>query len=264
MAREELEQAGCRKTPHIAPNFSSCATTYRWVRYQLSADLSSSGRVHYAMLRGIEAPPHSKAFATRRRDPGTKREAVLQTAAELFTEKSYGRTSMNDVAERLNITKPALYHYFQNKEQILLECYRLGTVLIEETLNDIAVRCGTGLEKVETFIYSYASVMTINFGRCVMRLDERDLSDEARAEVLQYKRKIDRRLRRFIQEGIEDGSITPCDPKIAAFSIAGAVNWICQWYKPESALSAEEIASQFARTLTQGLVRRAGRAATTR
>jgi len=200
-------------------------------------------------------PPHWKAFADRRRDPATKREAVLKTAAQLFLEKSYGRTSLNDVAERLKITKPALYHYFRNKEEILLECYRLGTGLIEEILNDIASRCGTGLEKVEAFIYSYANVMTISFGRCVMRLDEGDLSSEAFAEVRSYKRKIDRRLRSFIEEGIADGSITQCDPKIAAFSIAGAVNWICQWYEPEGALSAEEIASQFARTLTQGLAR---------
>ena len=57
-----------------------------------------------------------------------------------------------------------------------------------------------------------------------------------------YKRKIDRRLRSFIQEGIDDGSIAPCDAKIAAFSIAGAVNWICMWYEPEGALSPEEIA----------------------
>jgi hypothetical protein len=97
--------------------------------------------------------------------------------------------------------------------------------------------------------------MTLNFGRCVMRLDEGDLSSEALAEVRAYKRRIDRRLRSFIQEGMEDGSITPCDPKIAAFAIAGALNWICQWYEPEGALSAEEIASQFARTLTQGLAR---------
>src|SRR5205814_1485283 len=73
-----------------------------------------------SMARGFEAPPHDKAFANRRRDPATKREAVLKTAAQLFIEKSYSRTSMNDVAERLNITKPALYHYFQNKEQILV------------------------------------------------------------------------------------------------------------------------------------------------
>ncbi len=201
------------------------------------------------------SPSHWKVFVSRRRDPASKREAILQTAAQLFLEKSYGRTSMNDVAERLTITKPALYHYFHNKEEILLECYRWGTGLIEDGLNKIAGDCGTGLEKVEAFIYSYANVMTVNFGRCVMRLDEGDLSSKALAEVRTYKRKIDRRLRSFIQEGIEDGSITPCDPKLAAFAIAGAVNWICMWYEPEGALSAEEIASQFAQTLTQGLAR---------
>jgi AcrR family transcriptional regulator len=199
------------------------------------------------------APPDWKAFASRRRDPATKREAVLKTAAQLFLENGYGRTSMNDVADRLSITKPALYHYFRNKEDILIECYRLGTGLIEEILNEIAEHCGTGLEKVEAFIYSYANVMTLNFGRCVMRLDDAELSTGALSEVRSYKRKIDRRLRSFIQEGIDDGSITPCDVKIAAFSIAGALNWICHWYEPDGPLSAEEIATQFTRTLTRGL-----------
>jgi AcrR family transcriptional regulator len=199
------------------------------------------------------SPPPRKAFADRRRDPATKREAVLKTAAQLFLEKSYGRTSLNDVADRLHITKPAIYHYFDNKEDILLECYRLGAGLIEETLNEIAAHCGNGLQKVEAFIHSYATVMTVNFGRCVMRLDEGDLTSAARSEVRTYKRKIDRRLRSFIQEGIEDGSIAACDTKLAAFSIAGALNWICMWYEPDGALSPEEIASQFARTLTHGL-----------
>ncbi len=196
-----------------------------------------------------------KPFADRRRDPAMKREAILTTAAQLFLERSYGRTSLNDVAKRLHITKPALYHYFHNKEDMLVECYRLGTAMIAETLDRIASQCGTGLEKVEAFIHSYANVMTLNFGRCVMRLDEGDLSAEARGEVRTHKRKIDRRLRSFIQEGISDGSIEPCDPKLASFAIAGAVNWICMWYEPEGALSPEEIASQFARTLTRGLAR---------
>ncbi|HEV2425996.1 MAG TPA: TetR/AcrR family transcriptional regulator [Terriglobia bacterium] len=203
-----------------------------------------------------ERQPHWKAFASRRRDLRTKREAVLKTAAELFLEKSYGRTTLNEVAERLKITKPALYHYFHSKEEILLECYRWGTGLIEESLEEIANSAGTGLEKVAAFVYSYANLMTVNFGRFVMRLDEGDLSDKAWHEVRTRKRKIDRRLRSFIQEGIRDGSIAPCDPKIAAFSVAGAVNWICMWYEPEGPLTPEEIASQFARTLTQGLARR--------
>jgi len=101
------------------------------------------------MARDASASHSSrKAFADRRRDPATKREAVLKTAAQLFLEKSYSRTSLNDVADRLNITKPALYHYFDNKEDILLECYRLGVGLIEESLNEIADHGGTGLQKV--------------------------------------------------------------------------------------------------------------------
>jgi AcrR family transcriptional regulator len=214
----------------------------------------------------VVSAPHRKAFADRRRDPESKREAVLQTAAQLFLDKSYGRTSMNDVAEKLNITKPALYHYFRNKEEILIECYRLGTGLIEELLNDMADHCGTGLEKVEAFIYSYANVMTVNFGRCVMRLDEGDLSAEAYTEVRNYKRKIDKRLRSFIQEGIADRSIAPCDPKLSAFAIAGALNGICVWYEPNGPLTAEQIANHFVRTLTRGLAatRRAPRSSASR
>jgi AcrR family transcriptional regulator len=200
-----------------------------------------------------------KAFENRRRDPASKREAVLQTAAELFLEKSYTRASLNDVAERLDITKPALYHYFRNKEEILLECYRWGTTLIGDILNEISGSGGTGRAKVEAFIYSYARVMTVNFGRCVMRLDEGDLSEGARHEVRSHKRKIDRRLRSFLQEGVEDGSIVSCDVKLAAFSIAGALNWIGMWYEPEGSLSAEEIATQFARTLTYGLAPKAAK-----
>jgi AcrR family transcriptional regulator len=218
----------------------------------------STGELSDIMPRGNRASskPHWKAFSSRRRDPETKREAVLATAAQLFLEKSYSRTSMNDVANRLNITKPALYHYFRNKEQILLECYRLGTGMIEEILNDIAAHCGSGFDKVGAFLYSYANVLTVNFGRCVMRLDHGDLSEEAIAEVRAYKRKIDRRLRSFIQEGIEDGSIAPCDPKIATFALAGAVNWIAMWYEPDGPLAAEEIATQFAYILTRGIAGR--------
>jgi AcrR family transcriptional regulator len=196
---------------------------------------------------------HWKAFADRRRDPDGKREAILRTAVQLFLDRSYGRTSLNDIAEKLNITKPALYHYFRNKDEILLECYRWGCMLIRDLLDDIAGQGGTGIEKVRAFIYAYTSLITIDFGRAVIRLDDGELSTEARAEVRSYKREIDRRLRSFVQEGIDDGSITACDPKLAAFAIAGSINWISTWYVPRGALSPEQIASSFAQTLTAGL-----------
>jgi AcrR family transcriptional regulator len=194
-----------------------------------------------------------KAFADRRRDPDGKREAILRTALTLFLERGYGGTSLNDVAQHLKITKPALYHYFRNKEDILLECYRWGCMLIREFLDDIAAQTGPGLTKVTAFINSYTSVISADFGRAVIRLDDNELSPEGRAEVRSYKKEIDRRLRSFIQEGMEDGSIIQCDPKLASFTIAGAINWISMWYRPGGSLSPEQVAATFVQILTGGL-----------
>ncbi|HBY62044.1 MAG TPA: hypothetical protein DEH78_19665, partial [Solibacterales bacterium] len=95
---------------------------------------------------GKTTEPYQKAFADRRRDPDGKREAILRTAVEMFHNRGYASTSMNEIAEKLHITKPALYHYFRNKEDILLECYRWGCILIREFLDEIANKGGRGLE----------------------------------------------------------------------------------------------------------------------
>lgn len=193
------------------------------------------------------------AFADRRRDPDTKREAILQAAVRLFLEHGYTRTSLTDVADQLKITKPALYHYFRNKEDILLECYRRGVALIQEGLEETVPPGGTGLERVATFIRAYAGAITVDFACCVVRIDDRELSPDARAEVRRYKRQVNRKLRGFIEEGLQDGSIAPCDPKIATFLIAGAVTSIASWYDTRGSAAAETIVAQFMRTLTQGL-----------
>jgi AcrR family transcriptional regulator len=198
----------------------------------------------------------AKVFSDRRRDPDGKREAILRTSVQLFLDDGYARTALNDIADKLKITKPALYHYFRNKEEILLECYRWGCLLIRESLDEISARGGTGLDKVSAFIRSYTEVIAVDFGRAVIRLDDGELSGEAQAEVRSYKREIDRRLRSFLQEGIDDGSIAPSDPKLAAFAIAGALNWISMWYRPGGALSAEQIAQSYAAIFTNGLSNR--------
>src|ERR1700677_2493728 len=86
-----------------------------------------------------------KAFQARQRNQDIKRDAVLQTAAHMFLEQGYRRTSMSELARRLQITKPALYYYFRNKEEILVECYHAGITLIEAFLDKAVIIRGTGL-----------------------------------------------------------------------------------------------------------------------
>ena len=195
-----------------------------------------------------------KAFQVRQRNTDEKRAAVLQTAAHLFLEKGFGRTSMGELAKWLKITKPALYHYFRNKEEILVTCYQYGIASIENGLDGALVSHGSGLDKVQAYIEAYATaVVSHEFGRCVAMLDDSSLSASARREVRNLKRRIDTSIRSFIEDGIRDGSIAPCNVKLASFAIAGAINWIGMWYQPGGPLTADEIGHEFASLLTQGL-----------
>jgi AcrR family transcriptional regulator len=200
-----------------------------------------------------------QSFRVRQRDGDAKREAVLETAAHLFLERGYRSTSLRELAALLKITKPALYYYFQNKEQILVECYRAGITSIEGLLEEGELEHGSGLQRVEAYLRVYATaIVSHDFGRCVAMLDDSELSPAARREVRTLKRRIDDTIRGYIEKGIEDGSISDCNPKLAAFAAAGAINWIGTWYRPDGGLSRESIAAGFAELLTRGLARRNG------
>jgi AcrR family transcriptional regulator len=206
--------------------------------------------------RGAGELTYLAAFADRRRDPDGKREAVLQTAVQMFIEKGYRQTSLDDVAKRLKITKPALYYYFHNKEEIYLECYRRGIALTQQSLERIRSHRGIGLEKVAGFIQTYTVIIARDFGRFLVRQDDRELSPAAQEEVRAEKRKIDQSLRSFIEQGVADGSVRPCNVRLVSFSLAGAIHSLASWFEPGGSLSAEEIAVEFAQTLTQGLAQR--------
>ncbi len=212
--------------------------------------------------------PHAepwKAFQVRHRSPELKRDAVIKTAAHLFLEHGYQKTSMSLLAARLKVTKPALYYYFRNKEELLVECYRSGIAAIEDNLGRLSPDAGTALSRLRLYVHEYATVvLTHEFGRCVAMIDDSELSFETRRGVRDLKRKIDGSFRTLVAAGLEDGSIAECDPKLVSFAIAGAINWAGTWFKPSGDLSPEQIAQAFTEILTGGLGPRGVKAAPSR
>ena len=201
-------------------------------------------------------------FETRRRDRDAKREAVLRAAVQLFLEQGYHRATLNEVAERLNITKPAIYNYFHGKDDILFECWVMGQDAVFGCVAGIDANGGTGLAKLRELVRGYARLMTTDYGRSLVRFDIRDLSDRHAAIVRSARRRIDTVFRAYLAEGIADGSIVPSDAKLTAFAIAGSLNWIGHWYQPNGELGPDAIAESFAGRLTDGLAARRGRTRT--
>src|SRR5579875_3618444 len=62
-------------------------------------------------------PPQERAAGRRPR--GTMRERILDVSLELFNEQGYDKTSLREIAERLEVTKAALYYHFERKEDIV-------------------------------------------------------------------------------------------------------------------------------------------------
>lgn len=206
-------------------------------------------------------PPRSTFGATpfrnakqRRADHIEKREAVLRAAVRIFNSQGYHAASLDDVATALQISKPTIYHYVGNKERVLLECLMRGLKLLQAAADSaLDAKSGNGLERLRAFLVRYAEINMQDFGRCVIRTSEEMLSAEGAERFRELKRRIDLSIRSLIEAGVADGSITPVNVRLAAFSLAGALNSPALWYDPAGPIAAREIASEMVTLLFNGM-----------
>ena len=196
------------------------------------------------------------ALSQRERQREAKRHAVLQAAAQLFNERGFHATSLDDIAARLNVTKPTLYYYVKNKDEILLQCVRQGLDMMLAGIEVSRAAGGQAIDQLITCMQVYARIVTQDFGMCLIRVGDEQVPPESRKELRRLKSAIDQEFRRLVAEGVAEGSLAPCDPKMTAFVIAGALSWIGRWYQPGGEYTAEQVTQQCVETLMGGVLRR--------
>jgi AcrR family transcriptional regulator len=191
--------------------------------------------------------------AQKEAERAAKRDAVLRAAVRMFNERGFHATSLDDVAASLGISKRTIYHYLANKDQVLLECITIGLQQLLEAAEQARGEPGDGRHRLMRFLRSYAEINMEDFGRCVIRTGAEALSPESMPRYRELKRQIDGAIRALIEEAVADGSIAPVDVKMAAFTLAGALNWPARWHDPEGELSAEAVARMIVDILAKGL-----------
>src|SRR5438270_8529469 len=194
-----------------------------------------------------------RASRERLRARELKREAVIRAAAREFNRKGYHNTSLDDIAAALEVTKPTVYYYVTNKEQLLFECFVAGIEQIRAGFREAKSLDVPARERLNVVLRNYAKAMASEFGWCMVRVEEQDLSPDMSGHVKAMKSEIDQGIRRLIRDGVQDGSIHPCDPKMTAFALAGSLNWIAHWYRENRSMTAAEIADAFITVFDNGL-----------
>lgn len=202
-----------------------------------------------------------RASRERVRDRQIKREAVIRAAAHAFNHKGYHNTSLDDIAAALEVSKPTVYYYVSNKEQLLFECFVAGIEPIRSGLRQARALKATARERLKAVLGHYGEAVASEFGWCMVRAEDQDLSPAMSAHIKSLKSEIDQGIRRLLREGIHDGSLHACDPKMTAFALAGALNWIAHWYRENQSMTGTQIATAFITVFENGLIPRTEAAA---
>jgi AcrR family transcriptional regulator len=193
----------------------------------------------------------TRPSTTRRRE--TVMSQIMDHAMRLFAEQGYERTTLQDIADLARISRPNLYNYVDNKEELLVALVEQLSDGVETELTRMRERRDLDpTEKLHGLVHSMVlqrAAHPAHF-RTFDRAD-RSLPPRLARRHLETRRTLVRGIVAIIEDGIALGQFRPVDPRITALSILGMCNWVAWWFAPSPDHPAEPVADQIAaNTLT--------------
>jgi AcrR family transcriptional regulator len=175
-------------------------------------------------------------------------ERIIASAVALFAEQGFDATTVQQVVDRAEVTKGALYHYFEAKDDLLYEIYHalIGTQTAD--LEEIAAR---GLPAAETVRAILVNVIRSTVDRLpeakVFFREAHKLDAERHAAFRADRRRYHESFRQVIADGQASGEFAAIAPPDTVVQIAmGVVNQLPVWYRPGGPKSAEELGNEIA------------------
>jgi AcrR family transcriptional regulator len=192
---------------------------------------------------------------TRRGRPGYDRESLLRVAAEVFHERGYDGTSMEDLATRLGITKSAIYHHVSGKAELLsLAVDRALDGLFTaagELTGDAAT--GSATARLELLVRRSVEVLVADLPFVTLLLRVRGNTEVERA-ALARRREFDQLVADLVRQAVAEGGIRPdVDAAVTARLLFGMVNSLVEWYRPDRGRGAAQLADAVVTVAFHGL-----------
>jgi len=174
-----------------------------------------------------------------------KQTRILDAASRLFQQHGYSRTSMDAIAEALEVTKPFIYHYFEGKADILARVCGRTTAFVAESAEAACTADGSARDRLAALVRELT--LRVIEGRVYLAVyfrEEKHLPEAAFRRLADNRRRFDRALTRLLQQGVDAGEFGLARTAVATQAITGMTTWVYNWYRPAGPLSAAEIADE--------------------
>lgn len=200
-----------------------------------------------------------KSIKDQERTPGRRmrktgrKEEIIESAAKLFSQKSYHDVTMDDIAEKVGVAKGTIYLYFDSKEKLYLEILEETYEEIESILEKETAKgdpAPAKLKKVLALIFKFY-LQNIDALRILSR-DETHLIREHYEFTEHWRLRRIKLYRKILEKGINEGSFRPSNTELTALIIFGLVRSVMFYYKSEN--SPENIAEEVFSMISEGIL----------
>ncbi|PKQ33699.1 MAG: TetR family transcriptional regulator [Actinobacteria bacterium HGW-Actinobacteria-11] len=201
----------------------------------------------------------SEMQSTRRGRPGYDQQGILAVAVTAFNEHGYDATSIGMLAERLGLSKSAIYHHFGSKDQILdlaLDAALSGLeAVVDDPLPASAVEA-SAVARLEHVLRGAVHVLIAQLPAVTLLLRVRG-NTEVERRALTRRRAFDRRITALVSEAQAEGALrADMDASVVARLTFGMINSIVEWYRPGGREGADRLADDVVAIALDGLRRR--------
>jgi AcrR family transcriptional regulator len=180
---------------------------------------------------------------------------IIQAAAQIFRQKGYHGTSMQDIADAVQLQKASLYYHISGKQEILVSILDHALDLMIADLEGVIAADTSPAEQLHQAMSTYVGRLAADADlAAVLLLEHRSLDAEARSSHIRRRDRFESLWRGIIQRGIEQGDFRPQDPRLATFALLGVLNWTITWFRPEGDFTPDQIANLYTDLFLHGLL----------
>ena len=187
------------------------------------------------------------------------RDQILVAAAQIFSQKGFHATSMQDIAQAVNLQKASLYHHVTSKQDILLEVLDQAIDMLIERMQAVMALPLAPDDMLRQAVCVYLTTLLEHRDlAAVLLLEHRNLEPDLHARHIPRRDRFEQLWRDLIQQGLDSGVFCCSDPAMATRALLGGMHWTITWYRPGGAFTPEEIAVQYSNLFLDGLLDRPG------
>jgi AcrR family transcriptional regulator len=185
-----------------------------------------------------------------------KRLRILEEARELFFLQGYEATTLDAIADRLNVTKPFIYSYFKNKSEILNAICHVGISRSLAALDDALASGLAPREMLRLIIEQVTSIVLANQKYIVVYIrEEKNLEKKEATDLLELRKEFSVRLAKLLEAGTLANEFDVEDAMLTALSIGGMITWLATWYRPRGHWSQSEVNMHMIRKVERMVLR---------